>query len=459
MKHLQVKAQLLTVSAGLVVSGIASAGLCDVTCESCSGVSPTDPTWLAAAVAEAQKYNLPVHATIRVCKDLTPIFRDGRWEDPSDTNTYTVATAPVTGSANLTASSSPGHDDIKCIPPSPSSPVTGVIHLKYKILGVDYAPPGAHSNVTYNANMLRGSSTDTSQAYKNDVSVSTSVGGGGSFFGIFGGKNTTTASTSYSQQTDTSTSISISTTATIIDTIPGPLSSAVGVDHDYDIVWVWVNPSLELSLNTSTSIQWNGYAYDAEDDSNEMEVIPLYVSYLKNPASIPSNIAVRLARSWDTTGLGGLTSADYATILTADPFASGSYNPNTDTGHRFDIQGGQTFSYTPPPAGGQPITQSYSVASQTTSTQGQGAQHSYSAGYSYDANYSVNFFGELSADLKVADTFTSTSTWSSKVMSGTGQTASLSIVGPASSDNYTGPTQFQVWRDNVYGSFMFYPVK
>jgi len=27
------------------------------------------------------------------------------------------------------------------------------------------------------------------------------------------------------------------------------------------------------------------------------------------------------------------------------------------------------------------------------------------------------------------------------------------------SDKYTGPMSFQVWRDNIYGSFMFYPVQ
>jgi hypothetical protein len=38
------------------------------------------------------------------------------------------------------------------------------------------------------------------------------------------------------------------------------------------------------------------------------------------------------------------------------------------------------------------------------------------------------------------------------------QNRSYSVTGPQSSDNYTGPVSFQVYRDNIYGSFMFYPL-
>jgi hypothetical protein len=237
------------------------------------------------------------------------------------------------------------------------------------------------------------------------------------------------------------------------------LSSAAGVDHDYDIVWVWLNPLVTLVLAPNTNaVLWTGYAFNNADDTRQMEVVPLYVRWLKNPATIPANVAARLARSWDLSGNGGLTATDYATILAADPFSSASYNPNTDVQHRFDLQGNHTFNYQPPPAGGQPITQTFSVATQATSSQGQSAQNTYSTAFTIDFSTGANFIATLSADIKLSNTYTTTNKWSITTNSATGRTASLSITGPAVEDNYTGPVALQVWRDNVYGSFMFYPL-
>jgi hypothetical protein len=38
------------------------------------------------------------------------------------------------------------------------------------------------------------------------------------------------------------------------------------------------------------------------------------------------------------------------------------------------------------------------------------------------------------------------------------ETATLSIAGPLAADNCTGPTAIQIWRDNVFGSYMFFGV-
>jgi len=266
------------------------------------------------------------------------------------------------------------------------------------------------------------------------------------------------ASASYTQETDSSSSISIGTTTSNGDTVPGPASSSVGVDHDYDIVWVWLNPQVALTVTGPNSIRWGGYSWNPSDVSaNEMEVVGLYVYWLKNPSTIPANIQERLARSWDASGLGGLTNVDYASILASDPLAYSSFDPNSDTTGRFDLQAGHTFSYQPPPPGGQPFTNQYSVAATTTSTKGQGAQNTYQVGFSVMND--SGFGALLSAHIKITNTYTTTDRWSQTNTSGSTNTASLSITGPATSDNYIGPTQFQVWRDNIYGSYMFYPVQ
>ena len=119
----------------------------------------------------------------------------------------------------------------------------------------------------------------------------------------------------------------------------------------------------------------------------------------------------------------------------------------------------QSFNYQPPPSGGQPITQTFSVATQTTSTQGQTAQNTYSSGFTVDFNTGVNILGVLGLETKVMNVYTTTDRWSHEVNKTSGKTASLSITGPAVADNYTGPVTIQVWRDNVYGSFMFYPLQ
>jgi hypothetical protein len=112
----------------------------------------------------------------------------------------------------------------------------------------------------------------------------------------------------------------------------------------------------------------------------------------------------------------------------------------------------------PNPQGNNPITETFSVSAQSTSTAGQGASTSYSVGASFTADAEVDFVVDFTGNIKTSDTITNTSKWSSIVNSATTKTASLSITGPAFTDNYTGPIQMQVWRDNIYGSFMFFPI-
>lgn len=68
---------------------------------------------------------------------------------------------------------------------------------------------------------------------------------------------------------------------------------------------------------------------------------------------------------------------------------------------------------------------------------------------------SGGFFSSLSLKLSSANTFTWTNKWSATSTNQVGQTASASITGPNSSDNYTGPVEFNIFQDNVYGTFMF----
>lgn len=340
-------------------------------------------------------------------------------------------------------------------------PPSGYLLPKYQVVGIDFAPPGANSNVNYGKSTMRGTSTSISSSWGSNRSVTASISSSATLFGILKVGSSVSSTSAYGQTRDRTNTIAIGTTGTATDVIPGPLSSADGISHDYDVIWVWLNPAVKLTLKDQTNISWDGYAYNREDDANQMEVVPIYVIQLKNPSLIPPGLAARLARTWDTSGVGGLNADDYAAILRVNPFVENpSYDPNTDPNRRFDIQNSQTFNYTPPPPGGQPITQTYTLTSQATSSAGQGASHSNSVATTTDSSVGISIpVFSASLGLKTSSTYTYTDNWSSSINSGSGQSASLSITGPAASDNYTGPTTIQVWRDNIYGSFMFYGVR
>jgi hypothetical protein len=63
----------------------------------------------------------------------------------------------------------------------------------------------------------------------------------------------------------------------------------------------------------------------------------------------------------------------------------------------------------------------------------------------------------LTASLKFTGVLQWTNAWTKKKNNATQQTQTLTIKNPLSSDNYTGPEQMQVWMDNLYGTYMFYP--
>jgi hypothetical protein len=335
----------------------------------------------------------------------------------------------------------------------------GIIYPKYHVLGVDYAPPGSRSSVTYSANFSRGGSNSLTETFGNSTSVSVTTS---LKFGVeaAGANHSTTITSAYAQQGETQTGSSWSLNATGGQIVYGPASSAAGIDHNYDIVWIWLNPAVELTLTGPASFNWDGYAYNAADPANQMDVLYLYVFELKNPALIPANVASRLARTWDVSGVGGLTNADYQSILAADPFATNPlYDPNMDSSGRFSSAVGRTFDYRPAGAGGLPVTEFFETTAQTSNTNTSTSQDSRSIGFSIDNSVHAKFKVGFELNLRFASTWTTTTRSSTTNTTGGGQRAAFSITGPEATDNYTGPTAIQIWRDNIYGSYMFYGVQ
>ncbi len=319
---------------------------------------------------------------------------------------------------------------------------------KYQIISVYYAPPGAKSSVLYGSSFMQS----TNSAFSNTFSVANQVSLGISE--IMNKSNSGTVTVGWSQSSTTSDSIALSTTTSESLQVPGPSSSKNGIDHTQDLIYVWLNPGVTVDIFPSTELQVSALNYDSSDPDQGMDIYPLSVANLKVLAAggTPTGVDMkRLARAWSPAG--ALTPADYQNILAADPFAiNASYNPSS--ANRYDSLA-QTINYAPANSGGQPITTAYNSSYSTTSTAGRSATDTHSVEVAVSSSIPLGT-STLEADLKAQTTWTWTNMWSSMQTSTKGQTANFSIVSPLPTDGYTGPTAIAVYKDNVYGTFMFY---
>ena len=245
-----------------------------------------------------------------------------------------------------------------------SSAGTGAIYPvfpKYQVMSVVYAPPGSASSVTYSTSTGVGS-TNTQTSFTSSSSTDTTgftVGVG--LFG-WGGSITQSWTDGWTTGAGTSASVQVSTTSGNSVATMGPISSALGVNHDNDVIYIWLNP-LEVYKQDTTpgDLHWTFLASngcDASDtgdpltfyqniygcDPNQFpfpDIVGIPVWCLKNPYFPAQSCAQWLpytSRSWDKTlwpndpvtllPTGpGLTLADYADILSADPFVTQTIVP------------------------------------------------------------------------------------------------------------------------------------
>jgi Galactose oxidase, central domain/Kelch motif len=375
------------------------------------------------------------------------------------------------------------------------APVSGYVSPKYLVIGVQYAPPGSKSSVVYAESTMMGTSTTYSNSFTNKQTDSVSLGFSvGAVFGIFGNEPnvsyTATFSSGFSEQTDSSNSVSINSTQSNSNSIPGPSSDYVGVDHSQDIITVWLNPVLIFGTLPSNPnlLQMLGNTYDLVDpisgDSGQIDTVSLTLAQWQNPSLIPTYpLNHILNRGWEFDLQGGaapgLTTADFNDIASADPFSSSTYSPtfNTTTHCSTDgrfcasalSNGKSDISYQQPNPGGQPEGSMWGQGFTIMASQNAGYKDSHTVGYSLDANLTDGFLsGWAKLSLKDSQTLTWTNQYSSTSTNTTGQTATFNVVGPAcvvpsggSACNpvYTGPTEFELFEDTVYRSFMFYPAQ
>jgi hypothetical protein len=343
--------------------------------------------------------------------------------------------------------------------------LSGWIRPKYQIVGLTYAPPGAKSTATYSNGFLSGTGTTNTGTFMSGLTTKVSVSAGGSI-GVLNGNLTDSVATSWVQEQDSSSSLTIAQQEATGLTVLGPASSALGVDHDFDSIYIWLNPDTFIEFSPTGTVYQGQYGWDARDTITGMDVVNLSLGQLKGTQAItdPATLT-RLNRMWDPL-LGGLTSTYYLAIAASDPFyGNPALNPNTDTSGRFEFpESGSPaqptdliFNYIPAPPGGQPTSQTYTSNYTSTSVAGKIAKDTHITTYTIDATAGASFAAKVSADWSQVSTYTTTNQWSNTVTGGTTQVMNVTIVSPLATDNYVGPTAMQVWKDNVYGTFMFYP--
>jgi Concanavalin A-like lectin/glucanases superfamily/Bacterial Ig domain len=358
------------------------------------------------------------------------------------------------GGTTQSLSSSP-----KTVNCSPSNfPSTGTVNPKYVVLGVIYAPPGTDSHVDYTTTTMVGTSTSVSSSFTNSTSESVSLGVSDSIFGSI----TRTASTEFTQESDTSSSVAVNETTTDTTVAHGPAAPATGLNHELDQIMVWLNPVLNFEMTDPNTIISQGFTFD-ERDRPVMDVAFITLAQLRGTIDPGSDLAQRLQRNWapdplDGTGRG-LTRADLDAILAADPFSKSDYTINILPGasctsdNRFCFTG-QAFDFSPPASGGEPNQNIFSMEHTTTQTQGQGGSQMFQVGFSLEEK-SGSFLNPFTADLKSSNTLTWTNKWNTMSTQQVGQKAAATINGPPA--GFLGTTQYGIYQDNVYGSFMFVP--
>jgi hypothetical protein len=362
----------------------------------------------------------------------------------------------------------------------------GYLNPKYKIVGVVYSPPGSSSFVQYTGTTMMGTSSSTQSSFATTESSSLTIcGSAGIDIAVVTSdvKYCGTYSNSFTQESDTSSSFAVNQTTSFVNKW---LGSSNGLNHNNDVVYVWLNPVVWFTIPytnppTATALQWNGYSSDGADDAvngGEMEVVPIYLSQLLNPSSIAAtdpSLYDRLQRTWAQNNLDGtgpgLTDADYAAIAAVDPFSNPDYvfsvpsGSQTSSDGRFTQTTNQNLDYQPGTATAGAPTFSYSWAQTATSTQGKGGKDTYTQGFSMEESFQASFFGGVSVDLKQGLKFQWMDQWNNLYTQQSGQTNQVSITGPpycapgsTTCTPYEGPQEFNIFQDNVYGTFMMEPV-
>jgi hypothetical protein len=101
-----------------------------------------------------------------------------------------------------------------------------------------------------------------------------------------------------------------------------------------------------------------------------------------------------------------------------------------------------------------------------TSSVAQGTLNKFTQAFGLDTKFSGGtWFSKFSLEIKVTDTLEWDHTWQNTLTTTQTLTKNRSVTGPGCPQTsppcnplYAGPGEFIVFQDNLYGTFMFYPL-
>jgi len=482
----------------------------------CSGnltISPASPTAGSPVTVSLMPVNVPPAVNL----DMTLLLDASQFQACNNTQSNCVGTfnSPTAGDHTVGWTISyVGFPGVQCsgsqtVTLAPGQTVTAYINPKYRIIGVQYAPPGAASSVVYTGNTTIGHTTDISSSFSANVSESVSIGSTGGIFGFFKGGVTGTSTTSWTQGSSTDNTTTLTQGSSFSNTLGGPTNSFAGVDHDYDEILLWLNPVVPLSqpfpiITPIEPVTWNGYGFDLNDPTapNDLDIQHIKVGWLNGDIPIPSDIASVLDRAWagsqnfnwpsgqgpGLTGPGTDPNSDFGQILQADPFAwctpiSHGVIPQVPTGpgttgpatcptsvpiepnsNRYTQVTNQPLNFTQAAVGANPNPNAFTQSTTTMTSNKTGSNHEFKQGFGIDITFTTGSdkLVGLTYDFKTSNTETWTDQTLKTLTNTTGNTAQVTITGPTCtvvnnvcSPQYTGPNLLTLYQDNLYGTFMF----
>jgi len=373
--------------------------------------------------AVPQEYSQSISPTLFV-------FNSQIWMETVSNSDFSGAASLLTLSQNAwnQVAKTPGRGSI-----APQSLLLGTMRPKYLVLSVVYSPPGSSTGTPSQVSYNTASSMATTVSNTSSFQDSTTVG-----FGI-GEKNVFSASTdfTFTQGSSDTQTVTASTATGNTVTVPGPATDSI--DHNEDLFYLWLNPSVSVSID-----QWNYTTQSLGIDGPSMQVQSVNVGWLNGAKPMPAGVRAILTKA-------GITSDDYAQILTLNPFAANpAYDPGSDPNQtRYAVVAGTSFDYTPPfNPNDKPRSRTYSLTQQNAV----GSSHTTTLSYSVG----VSVTGEAGADLQAKLSVKNTETWTHSTTTGStfsnSQAAQATVTEPAY--GYAGPTQLTAYLDSVYNTFV-----
>ena len=297
-------------------------------------------------------------------------------------------------------------------------PDTGSLFPSYYILSVSYLPPGNGSYVEYGRGSKIGTTTSTTDSWKNEfrVDISNRFEWGPFAAGDF------TVTFDHTWEGSSTTSNDVLQSIASGNRMYGPGFDEI--NHDYD----------QITLLLQTRVDGLVYPDRISWSMNLTDAIPqiVLVGWLKG------TITDGFAPVRDTLQRHGITEADYPQILSVDPFAYDPTGTSTPDPTRFVLVDTYPFEYLHD-------TFNRTTNNNYTSTTTDTSKVTYWVGISATT-------GILFTKLKISDQFTWSSESKNTNTAATSDTETFFLTMPTV--EYTGPTNLYLYVDKIYKTFM-----